>query len=207
PGFKTVVVAGLQLDVDQRLRADLTLQVGDLNDKVEVTAEVQLVASDSASVGTVVENRRMVELPINKRDFLYLALLVPGAMPTFAGSNLSAQGGGISVNGFRETMNNIMLDGVENREMGIDQITVNLAVDAMAEMKVQSSSYSAEYGRQAGAQINMTTKSGANGFHGTLYEFIRNSKMDARNFFDAYKKPQYQRNVCGASVGGPIRHD
>src|ERR1051326_8823333 len=209
PGFKTVVMTGLQLDVDQRLRADLTLQVGEISDKVEVTAELQLVASDRASVGTVVENRRMVELPLNKRDFLYLALLVPGAMPTYAGSNLSAQGGGIAVNGFRETMNNIMLDGIEDREMGIDQITVNLAVDAMAEMKVQSSSYSAEYGRQAGAQINMTTKSGTNDFHGTLYEFIRNGHLDAKNFFDPsfYPKPQYLRNVYGVSIGGPIKHD
>src|SRR5258707_340775 len=104
-------------------------------------------------------------------------------------------------------MNNIMLDGVEDREMGIDQITVNLAGEAMAEIKVQSSSYSAEYGRQAGAQINMTTKSGTNQIHGTLYEFVRNSRMDARNFFDTYKKPEYQRNVFGVSVGGPIRHD
>jgi outer membrane receptor protein involved in Fe transport len=208
PGFKTAVLSRLQLDVDQRLRADLLMQVGEVSDKVDVVAEAQLVSSDSASVGTVVETRRMIELPL-KRDILTVALLTPGALPTYAGSNLSSQGGGISVNGFRETMNNIMLDGVEDREMGIDQITVNLALDAMAEMKVQSSSYSAEYGRQAGAQINMTTKSGTNSIHGTLYEFFRNSAMNAKNYFDPafYKKPEGQRNVFGVSIGGPIQRD
>src|SRR5438105_4528803 len=88
PGFKKVVVTGVQLNMDQRLRTNLTLQVGEISDKVEITTELQLVTSDNTSVKTVVENRRMVELPLNKRDFLYLALLVPDAMPTFAGSNL-----------------------------------------------------------------------------------------------------------------------
>jgi hypothetical protein len=208
PGFKTAVEANLQLNLDQRLRADLLLQVGEVSDKVDVLADAQLVSSDSASVGTVVEPREMTELPL-KRDILNIALLTPGVLPTYSGSNLSMQGGGLSVNGFRETMNNIMIDGIEDREMGIDQITINLAVDAMAEEKVQVSSYSAQYGRQAGAQINMTTKSGTNNFHGTVYEFFRNSDLNAKNFFDPsfYKKPVAQRNTFGASVGGPILRD
>ena len=209
PGFKQSLVSGLELNVDQRLRADLTLQIGELSDKVEVTAAAALVASDSATVGTVIENRKVVELPLNKRDFLQLALLVPGAVPAFAGSNLTGQGGAISVNGMRETSNNILLDGVENKDLAINQITINPSVDSLAEMKVQSSTYSAEYGRQAGAQINMTTKSGTNEFHGTVYEFFRNGHMDARNFFDnpTQPQPQFKRNVYGVSIGGPIAHD
>jgi hypothetical protein len=209
PGFKKEVLSGLDLSVDQRLRANVRMEIGNIAETVEVRAETPLIASDSATVGTVIDNRKVVELPLNGRQFLQLNLLVPGAVPGTFGSQLSTQGGAISVNGMREAGNNFLLDGVDNNDLAINLFSVSPSVDSIQEFKLQSSTYSAEYGKQAGAQINVTTKSGTNSIHGTLFEFIRNDNLDAKNFFDkpSAPTPEFKRNQFGGSIGGPIAKD
>jgi len=209
PGFKKEVSAGLELDVDQRLRVNLRMQVGNISETVEVTGEATLTATDSSTVGTVIDNRKVVDLPLNGRQFLQLNLLVPGAVPGTFGSQLSTQGGAISVNGMREAGNNFLLDGIDNNDLAINLFSVSPSVDSIEEFKLQSSTYSAEYGKQAGAQINVTTKSGTNAIHGTLFEFLRNDKLDAKNFFDKPDAPipVFKRNQFGGSIGGPIVKD
>lgn len=205
-GFKKEIVAGLQLQVDQRLRADVRMTVGQISETIEVTGETPLVATDSSTVGTVIDNLKVVELPLNGRQFLQLNLLVPGAAPGVFGSQLSTQGGSISVNGMREAGNNFLLDGIDNNDLAINLFSISPSVDAIEEFKVQSATYSAEYGKQAGAQINVTTKSGTNELHGTVFEFFRDDALDARNFFDdpSQRKPPFRRNQFGGSAGGPL---
>ena len=205
-GFKKEVLTGLDLNVDQRLRADVRMEVGNIAETIQVTTDTPLIASDSATVGTVIDNRKVVDLPLNGRQFLQLNLLVPGAVPGTFGSQLSTQGGAISVNGMREAGNNFLLDGIDNNDLAINLFSVSPSVDSIQEFKVQSSTYSAEYGKQAGAQINVTSKSGTNEIHGSLFEFIRNDKLDAKNFFDKpdAPTPKFTRNQFGGSIGGPI---
>jgi len=209
PGFKKEKLDKLRLQVDARLRVDVKMEVGQISETIEVTGETPLVATDTSTVGTVINNDQVVGLPLNGRGFLALNLLVPGAVPGTFGSQLSTQGGAISVNGMREAGNNFLLDGVDNNDLAINLFSVSPSVDAIQEFKVQSSTYSAEYGKQAGAQINVTTKSGTNEIHGTLWEFLRNNKLDAKNFFDPGDQPipKFIRNQFGGSVGGPILKD
>jgi hypothetical protein len=116
------------------------------------------------------------------------------------------QGGSISVNGAREQSNNFLLDGMDNNDLAINQYAVAISTEAIQEFKVQASTYSAEFGRSPGAQINIATKTGTNGYHGVLYEYFRNSALDAKNFFDRPGPiPGYKRNQYGASFGGPIK--
>lgn len=207
PGFKTEVRSGITLQVDQVARVDVTLQIGEISEKVEVIGDAPLINTESSTVGTVIENQKVVELPLNGRQFYQLNLLVPGATTSVQGSQNSTQGGAFVVNGAREQDNNFLIDGIDNNDLVINIFVVPLSVDAIQEFKLQSSSYTAEFGRSGGAQINVTTKSGTNDFHGTLFEFVRNDMFDARNFFaiGQAKKPKYRRNQFGASFGGPIR--
>src|SRR5262245_23815671 len=140
-GFKKEVLTSLDLNVDQRLRADVRMEVGNIAETVEVTAETPLIATDSATVGTVIDNRKIVDLPLNGRQFLQLNLLVPGAVPGTFGSQLSTQGGAISVNGMREAGNNFLLDGIDNNDLAINFFSVSPYVDSIYEFKVQYSNY------------------------------------------------------------------
>jgi len=206
PGFKTNVRTGITLQVDQVARIDLMLQVGEVSEKVEVIGDAPLINTETSTVGTVIENSKVVELPLNGRQFLQLNLLVPGASTPVQGSQNSTQGGSFVVNGAREQDNNFLIDGIDNNDLAINIQTVSLSIDAIQEFKVQASTYTAEFGRSGGGQINLTTKSGTNDIHGTLFEFVRNDKFDARNFFaSGQPKPKYRQNQFGASVGGPIR--
>ena len=208
-GFKKAVHESVLLEVNQQQRVDSTLAVGEVSEQVIVSEGVPLVQTESATVGTVVEEREVTELPLNGRNFLQLNLLVPGALPGAKGSQLGTQGGSINVHGLREASNFFWLDGIDNTTQAIGQLVVNPPTYTVQEFKVQSPTYAAEFGRTAGAQINIITRSGGNTLHGDVYEFLRNSVLDAKNFFDpaAAKIPIFQRNQFGADAGGKIIRD
>ena len=209
-GFKKVERENVLLEVDDKLRVDLTLSVGAVTDTVAVEAAASEISTDSATVGDVVDHREVTELPLNGRQFLQLNLLVPGANQGVKGSQNQTQGGSISVNGAREQANNFLLDGIDNNDLAINQYSVSISPDAIQEFKVQESTYSAEFGRSGGAQINVAIKSGTNQFHGVAYEYLRNSDLDAKNFFDKPAPapiPPFKRNQFGAALGGPVKKD
>ena len=207
PGFKKAVRKGVILDVGQKADVDFTLEVGAIAETVEVMAQAQLVDTNSPTVGKVVESRRISELPLNGRNALALTLLTPSvksnAGPANSGfTDRGTQISSISINGGPNSMNSQMLDGNSNILSYVGEVAIPPAVDAVEEFKVQSGSMSAEFGNTAGGVINLVTKSGTNQFHGTLYEFLRNDKFDARNTFAAAKNP-LRYNQFGGSVGGP----
>ncbi len=210
-GFKRAVRSGLNLAVDQRSQVDFTLDVGGVTETIEVRGEAALVDTGSATVGKVVENRRVVELPLNGRNALALTLLTPSvksnAGPTNSGfGDRGIQLSSISINGGPNAMNAQALDGGNNIQSYIGEVAISPAVDAVEEFKVQSGTMSAEFGFTGGGVINMVTKSGTNQIHGTAYEFLRNQQLDARNTFAA-SKPPFRYNQYGASAGGPVIKD
>ena len=169
-------------------------------------ADAPMTYAVSTGVGTVIDNRKIVELPLNGRDFFQLSTLVTGAAPPAENSQNSSGGGAVSISGAREHSNNFLLDGVDNNDALINQIVVPPSVDSIQEFKVQASTYSAEFGRSAGGQFNYVTKSGTNSLHGSVYEFHRNAVLDAKNFFDDPRRdiPKFIRNQFGSTLGGPI---
>ncbi len=205
-GFKKSERTNIDLRVDDQLRIDVSLAVGQMTDTVAVEATAPVVNTDSSTVGNVVDNKKVTELPLNGRNFLQLNLLVPGANQGVKGSQNQTQGGSISVNGAREQANNFLLDGMDNNDLAINQYAVAISTEAIEEFKVQASTYSAEFGRSSGAQINVATKAGTNQIHGVVFEYLRNNDLDAKNFFDRPGPiPGYKRNQYGTSVGGPIK--
>ncbi len=207
-GFRRAVREPIPLNVNQQQRADFTLEVGQVNEEIVVTADLPLVQVNTATVGTVVTQKETSELPLNGRNFLQLNLLVPGALPATKGTTLGTQGGAINVHGLRESSNFFWLDGIDNTTQAIGQLIVNPPTYAIDEFRVMSPTYSAEFGRTAGAQINVITRSGANSFHGDTYAFYRNSAMDAKNVFDPPGEiPLFRRNQYGIDAGGRILRD
>ena len=206
PNFKKTELTGVELRVDDRLRIDVTLTVGQVTETVAVEATAPVVNTDSATVGNVVDNKTVTELPLNGRNFMQLDLLVPGANQGVKGSQNQTQGGSFTMHGAREQSNNFLLDGMDNNDLAINQYAVAISTEAILEFKEQASTYSAEFGRSPGAQIDIATRSGNNQIHGVLYEYLRNNDLDAKNFFDRPGPiPGYKRNQYGASIGGPIR--
>lgn len=211
-GFKKAVQSPFKLDVNQVIRVDLTLVVGSINERVEVTAAEPLIESETSSLGQVVEEQRVRELPLNGRDFVELAYLSPGVN---AGPSGAVQQGGIpenqrgtgsiQANGLTATNNNFLLNGFDNNEQQIGIQVIQPAIDAIQEFKVQTNNFGADIGR-GGAVINVLLKSGSNQFHGSFYEFLRNSAFDAKNFFDDPTAPivPFKQNQFGATFGGPI---
>src|SRR5690349_15901350 len=193
PGFKTGVAENIKVNVNDKARIDFSLQVGAINEKLVVTESTPLVQSETSSVGNVIDNQKVVELPLNGRQFESLSQLVPGALSPAPGSTLGFRGGFNSA-GARETSNTIILDGVDNNDPAINNFTLRPIVDAIQEFKVLSNSYSAEFGRGGGAQVTVSTKGGTNEFHGALWEFLRNDKLDARDFFNTSTKQPFHRN-------------
>lgn len=200
----------IEVFVNQELRVDIALLVGN-PDTIEVDSTFDaVIKKDSASLGTVIENRQVAGLPLDGRNFYELSLLVPGAAPAAPGSAGSVRGDfAFSVNGAREDGNNFLLDGVYNVDPKLNTFGVRPPVDAIREFETLTSTYDAAFGRNPGAQINVILKSGSNDFHGSLFEFHRNAVLDARNFFasSGEPKPKYLRNQFGASIGGPIKRD
>lgn len=207
PGFATETKQNVLLEVDARVREDFTLAVGAVTQTATVEASAPVISTDSSTVGNVINNQQVTELPLNGRNPLQLVTLVPGVNNGVKGSQNQTQGGSVSINGAREQSNNFLLDGVDNNDLAINQWVVPIDPDAMEEFKVAETTYSAEYGRSGGGQINYTTKSGSNLFHGVAYEYLRNADVDARNFFDPLNIPPYKRNQFGASLGGPVKKD
>ena len=218
-GFRRSVYGNVNLNVDQTVRVDFVLQVGQPSEQIVVTESVPLVQTDTSTLGQVIERKQVSELPLNERNFLTFALLVPGGQLPVQGSMNSTQGGALNVNGAREQSNDFLLDGVDNNDLYINQYSVLPSVDAIQEFKVQSSDYSAEFGRSGGAQINVVLKSGTNQFHGSAFEFGRNRHLDAKNFFDkpdctadsipgtCASIPRLDRNQFGGTLGGPLQKD
>jgi hypothetical protein len=204
-GFKKELRRGLVLQVDQKARLDFHLPVGALSEVVTVAANGSLMQTETASAGTVIDNRRVVELPLNSREFTALALLVPGVLQPAQG----ARGSRASFNaqGSADHANNFTLDGVDNNELGLNVLpTIRPSLDGIQEFKLLTGTYAAEYGRNSGAQVIVTTKAGTNAFHGTAFEFLRNQVFDARNFFapPGQPAPSFKRNQFGGSLGGPL---
>jgi hypothetical protein len=209
PSFKRTIRPGLELQVDQRSRVDITLELGGVAEQVNVTEVLPLIQTEMSSIGTVVDNKKIVGLPLNGRDFFQLASLVPGALLPAEGSQNSTQGGAVSINGAREQSNNFLLDGVDNNDLDINQAVVPPSIESVQQFKVQAANYGAEYGRSAGGQFNFVTKSGTNEWRGSAYEFHRNAALDARNYFDdpARAIPEFRRNQFGTTLGGPLKRN
>src|SRR5438105_8106732 len=216
PGFKKAVELNVEVGVNQVVRVNLTLQVGSTTESVEVTATAPLLQTETSSLGTIETERRISDLPLNGRNFIQLAYLGPGANSGQTGSNVS---GGVfeneranealSVNGLRVSNNNFLLNGVDNNEFGLGGVVVLPPPDAIQEFRTEENSMSAEFGR-GGAAVNVVLKSGTNRVHGGVYEFIRNDKLDARNYFASpppSPKPGFKRNQFGFFLGGPIIKD
>jgi hypothetical protein len=199
PNFKRSVRSDLQLETDKTQRLNITLEAGNVSEMVQVVAEAPVINSDTSDKGEVITNRQVQELPLNGRDATDLAQLVPGVYQRPAEDD---QGQGLSVNGTRTDSTNFILDGVNNRSDRNGSIGVNTSVDSIREFKVSTSSYSAEFGRTAGGQINVVSKSGTNDFHGSAFEFLRNDRFDAANFFSG--KKDLKRNQFGGTFGGPL---
>jgi hypothetical protein len=209
-GFRPVVRSGMRLETEQNARLDATLELGAVSESIQVTGETSLVSLNDATVGRVMEGVRVTNLPLNGRNALSLVTLTPNvrfhaSSPSgFAdrGSTLSV----FSVNGGPAGANNVTLDGTTNLNSRLGDVNVNPAVDAVEEFKVQSGTMSAEHGFTLGGVVSLVTKSGTNAFHGTAYHFLRNDKLDARNFFAASRAP-IRYNQYGASLGGRVIRD
>jgi len=200
----------IELHVNQEERVDPQLEVSG-PDLVPInTTDDAEMKRDTPSLGTVIENRQITNLPLDGRNFYELSLLVPGAVPPAPGSAGSVRGDfAFSVNGAREDSNNFLLDGVYNVDPKLNTFGVRPSVDAIREFEMLTSTYDASFGRNPGAQVNVVLKSGSNDFHGSAFEFHRNAALDARNFFAPASEPdpKYIRNQFGGSLGGPIKHD
>ena len=197
----------VQLNVGRRVAVDIALVPERLRTQVEVEAGVPAIDSGTASAGTVIPREGLAHLPLNRREFLPLALLSGGVHANAPGSELSTQGaGGLHVNGAREVSNNFLLDGVDNNDLYINRLVVSPPLDSVREFRLHASSYRAEFGRSAGAQVNVVSRSGTNDLHASVYEYVRNDNFDARNFFDPAGQPipPFRRNQFGVSLGGPI---
>lgn len=204
PGFRPLEITGITLQVNQTARYDLLMEIGAVTETVEVTSSAPVLATDTSDVGQVIENQKVVNLPLNGRNFLQLAALSQGIILSgqteSGGPNFMGQGG-------RVTQNSFLIEGVETRINRGGGYGINLSVDAIQEFKVMQNNFSAEYGRGT-TIVNAALKSGGNQIHGTLYEFLRNDKLDARNAFDLTgSQPPLRFNQFGANIGGPIKRD
>jgi hypothetical protein len=210
-GFQKEIRSGILIQVQQVARADFQLNIGAVTQALEVTATAELLSSDDATVGQVIENKRIIDLPLNGRSYLTLTALAPGVSNTSSPINATGFQGGlrsaasITVNGQRNTFDHYTLDGIENTDPNFNSYIMLPSLDALEEFKVQSATYPADYGF-APIQINVTTKSGTNSYHGVVFEFLRNSWFDAKNYFDNQKSPipEFRRNQFGGTLGGPI---
>jgi outer membrane receptor protein involved in Fe transport len=206
--FESQRAANVAIAVDSPARLDFHLLVAGMRQSVEVKTSVSAVQTESSDLGAVMAQARIEQLPLNERDFLQLAYLVPGVTTPVEGSQLSTRGEfAMHVNGAREEFNNYLLDGVDNNDQNVNRYVLEPPVDSIQEFKISTNSYSAEYGRNAGGQVNIITRGGSNELHGFAYEYLRNRDLDARNFFDPSQKAKYVRNQFGAGVGGPLRKD
>ncbi len=212
-GFKRATSAPTLLDVDQTARLDFTLQVGQVSESVVVEASAPLIRSDSAELGEVVNQRAVQQLPLNGRNFAQLVYLVPGVTAGQPGENLSGAStfnpraaSDFNALGSQANANAWLVDGIMDNEYTFNTVMVQPSVESIQEFKILTGTYSAEFGRGAGV-VTTQTRSGSNQFHGSLFEFLRNNDLDARNYFNTantQQQPPYRRNQFGGALGGPI---
>jgi hypothetical protein len=211
-GFKKTVHGGIELTVGSQVVVDAALQVGAAAQTVTVEGEVTQVDTTSAALGSLVEGTQMRELPLNGRNYTQLLSLAPGVQQTYyTGSGLSGRGNEYSVSGSRNFGQAFLLDDTDIADffghgVGAGSTGTALGIDGIAEFQVLTNTYSAEYGG-SGAVLNAVSKGGTNGFHGSAFEFLRNSAIQTRNYFDPPSTPPFRRNQFGGSVGGPIKKD
>jgi hypothetical protein len=209
-GFKPVRQTGLELTVQQVARLDIALQVGQLSESIEVKAQAALLDSESSTVGQVIGNKQVTELPLLGRNTYALAMLVPGVRPSAGVNNVvidQISTVAYSINGQRSSSNEFLLDGAPNSAPAQNQPVVNANPDMVQEFKVETNNFSAEYGRAAGGVFNVVTRSGSNDPHFSLYEFFRNDKLNANDFFanrSGTARAPFRFNQFGGTVGGPV---
>src|SRR5215471_12523982 len=214
-GFKAAAAEAFTVTVNAHQRVDLQLEVGAVTESVQVTGAASAVETDTSSRGHVIANSSIVNLPLNGRSYADLALLAPGVRKSMLeDGSVSSRDASFNVNGQRSALNNFLVDGVDNNaygtsNQGFSNQVVQLAPDTVAEFRVETSNFSAEYGRAAGAVINAATKSGTNALHGSAWEYLRNTDLNAVGFFKPTGgvKPVYIQNQFGAAFGGPIKKD
>src|SRR5258705_923675 len=207
-GFKPVTRNNLSINVDQASRNDFTLEIGVINESVITTGGGPPLERQNSSIGHVIENKSIVTLPLNGRNYSQLALLIPGPTP----DQLPRAADGFNINGNRALQNKFLVDGLDNNNyiMGVDTGStqaIRPSVDAIQEFKVESANYSAQYGQAAGGIISVALKSGTNSFHGSVFEFLRNDTLDANDFFANRAGPERRQlrfNQFGGALGGPL---
>ena len=214
-GFSTAATGQFNVAVGSRQRVDITLQLGSVAERIEVSGGAALVETDSSERGQIIQQQQIIELPLNGRNYADLALLSAGVRRSTLAVAVDTQGGNsregsFNANGLRSTFNNFLLDGVDNNSYGtsnqnFSNQVIQLSPDAVAEFKVVTNNMSAEYGRSGGAVINASSRSGGNQFHATAWEFMRNTSLNAVGFFrPLLGKPILHRNQYGVNIGGPI---
>ncbi len=213
-GFKAVTIPDIRLGVDQRLRFGVKLEVGTVSETITVVGSSPLVQTSSSELGTTVDEEQIKQLPLNGRNFVSLTRTVPGVVRGIPGANIDGAGSlawrasaSFSANGQRPRDNNYILDGVDNNETWLQTVVIFPAVDSLDEFKLQTSTYSAEFGRSLGGVVNLQIKSGSNNFRGSAYEFLRNDRFDANNFFNnraQRPKPDFSQHQFGGTLGGPV---
>ena len=215
-GFKSLKQENITLEVNAVLGLDFQLELGNVTESITVSSAPPLVESENSSIGQIVEQRQIAELPLNGRNFVQLATLGPGVTGVGFGASGTIMSGTrpddqrpgseLFSNGNREGSNNFLIDGIDNNERLTVSITLRPSVEAVREFKIQTNLFSAEQGRNPGATVNVVTKSGTNEIHGAVYDFLRNDNLDAKNYFTAAgaKKPQLAQNQFGAAIGGPV---
>src|SRR6184192_579443 len=212
-GFQTITQTNIEVNVGTDVVINFNLKPGAVTQTVEVVAAVPVLQTQNASVGQVVNTRNVNNLPLNGRNFTFLAQLAAGVNTPQADTRGNAATGAFATNGLRPAQNNYLLDGIDNNSDTVDflngtNFVVLPPVDAIQEFKVQTTGFSAQFGRSGAAILNATIKSGTNELHGTLWEFLRNDKLDAADFFEnanGVKKGEYRQNQFGLSAGGPVR--
>lgn len=212
-GFQRVDHSQVSVDVQQHVVVDFNLTPGRMTETVSVNSEPPALQTQDASVGQVIGQQAVNDLPLNGRNFTFLAQLSVGVTQDQADTRGLGASGSFAANGERPAQNNYLLDGIDNNSNLVDFLNgtayaVKPPIDAIAEFKIQTSDYSAEFGRSAGAILNATVKSGSNEFHGDLWEFLRNDKLDAANFFEnsgGIPKGEYRQNQFGFTLGGPVK--
>jgi outer membrane receptor protein involved in Fe transport len=207
-GFKTGVADQVTVEVAKTVVQNFQMDVGAISEQVQVSSDVPIIETATTSVGTVINQRTVQEIPLNGRHFVDLGLLIPGSVTPpqngFLTAPLRGQGSfAFNTAGGREDTVNFMINGINLNDMVQNQITFQPSINTVQEFKVDNSTVSAEYGRNSGAIVNIATRSGSNQYHGEAFEFLRNEVLDARNFFDA-RKPPFKRNQFGFNLSGPI---
>jgi Carboxypeptidase regulatory-like domain len=209
-GFKKDLRHGVTLELNQIVTLNMVMQIGQAQEVVDVTSEAPLVDTTSTQLGAVVDDRTVVQLPLNSRDTYQFLQLQPGVMSTVGSSNSIVYGsdspGAVSVNGGRGRSNNFSVNGGDANDLFVNLPTVQPTPDSIQEFRVITNTFDAEYGRNSGSVINVVTKSGTNQFHGNVYEFFRNKVLNAQGYFDS-TKPQFNQNQFGGTFGGPIKRD